>query len=54
MRFGRGIKDWPPDVKGSSDKPKGSLFVAALAFISLPFGVVAGVAAFLLHGYGVI
>lgn len=57
-------KDWPdrsrgrrPDKGGGNvgtARPKGALFVAAVAFASLPFGVAAGLAAWLLHGYGVI
>lgn len=59
------IKDLPPRPsrkrrpdKGGGNvgtaRPQGSLFVAAVCFACFPFGVVAGVAAFLLHGYGVI
>lgn len=43
-----------PPRKGGSGKPRGSLLVAAVAFACLPFGIVAGVAVWLLHGYGVI
>lgn len=56
---------WPPRVwksggggkkppKGKSGNPPGAMMVAAIAFASLPFGVIIGIALYLLHGYGVI
>ncbi len=38
----------------SSSSASGSIVAFALAFVSLPLGLVAGVALYLLHGYGLI
>jgi hypothetical protein len=56
------IKDWEdpprrrPDHGGGStgNDPKNSLFWAAVGIAGLPIATLAGVAAWLLHGYGVI
>lgn len=40
--------------KGSGTAPRGTVGMAILAFLALPAGLVLGMAAFLLRGYGVI
>ena len=45
----------PRPARGSSDNPQGPIVGMALVlFIGLPLAVVASLAAFIMHGYGVI